>query len=31
LFSGINMRSLGYRCVEHVATDRATHVVLRKI
>ncbi|WP_133718447.1 dihydrofolate reductase family protein [Methylocaldum gracile] len=30
LFSGINMRSLGYRCVEHVATDKATHVVLRK-
>jgi dihydrofolate reductase len=31
LFSGINMRSLGYQCVEHVATDKATHVVLRKI
>lgn len=30
LFSGINLRSLGYRCVEHVATDKATHVVLRK-
>ena len=30
LFSGINMRSLGYQCVERVATDRATHVVLRK-
>lgn len=30
LFSGINMRSLGYRCVERVATDKATHVVLRK-
>jgi dihydrofolate reductase len=30
LFSGINMRSLGYQCVEHVATDKATHVVLRK-
>lgn len=30
LFSGIDMRSLGYRCVEHVATDKATHVVLRK-
>lgn len=29
-FSGIDMRSLGYRCVEHVATDTATHVVLRK-
>ena len=31
LFSGINMRSLGYQCVERVATDKATHVVLRKI
>ena len=31
LFSGINMRSLGYQCVEQVATDKATHVVLRKI
>jgi len=30
MFSGINMRSLGYRCVERVATDMATHVVLRK-
>ena len=30
LFSGIDMRSLGYQCVEHVATDKATHVVLRK-
>ena len=31
LFSGINMRSLGYQCVEHAATDKATHIVLRKI
>lgn len=31
LFSGINMRSLGYQCVEHVATDKATHVVLRRV
>ena len=31
LFSGIDMRSLGYHCVEHVATDKATHVVLRKV
>lgn len=30
LFAGIDMRSLGYRCVERVATDMATHVVLRK-
>ena len=31
LFSRIDMRSLGYRCVERVATDKATHVVLRRI
>lgn len=31
LFSGIDMLSLGYRCVEHVATQRATHVVIRKV
>jgi len=30
LFSGINMRSLGYQCVEHVAGDKAAHAVLRK-
>jgi dihydrofolate reductase len=30
LFYGIDMPSLGYRCVEHVATRSATHVVLRK-
>lgn len=28
LFSGIDLVSLGYQCVEHVATDKATHVVL---
>jgi dihydrofolate reductase len=31
LFAGINFVQLGYRCVEHAATARATHVVLRKI
>jgi len=30
LFSDINMPSLGYRRVEHVATQSATHVVLTK-
>src|SRR5471032_34714 len=30
LFSGIDLRALGYRTVEHVPTDRATHVVLAK-
>jgi len=30
LFCNINMRLLVYQCVEQVATDKATHVVLRK-
>jgi len=30
LFSGIDMPSLGYSCVEHVATQNATHVVLKR-
>ena len=30
LFSGIDLRGLGYRTVEHVATDRATHIVLAR-
>jgi dihydrofolate reductase len=30
LLSGIDMRALGYECVERVAGERATHVVLRK-
>jgi dihydrofolate reductase len=30
LLAGIDMVSLGYRCTEHAATDRATHVVLKK-
>jgi dihydrofolate reductase len=30
LFSDINLLSLGYRCVKHVATDKATHIVLEK-
>ena len=30
LFSGIDMLVLGYRCVEHVATSLATHVVLER-
>ncbi|MEO7681442.1 MAG: dihydrofolate reductase family protein [Sphingomonas sp.] len=30
LFTGIDLRALGYRTVEHVATDRATHIVLAK-
>lgn len=30
LLAGIDLVSLGYRCTEHVATERATHVVLTK-
>lgn len=30
LFSGIDMPSLGYQCVEHAATQNATHLVLQK-
>ncbi len=30
LFAGIDMPNLGYACSEHVATAKATHVVLRK-
>jgi dihydrofolate reductase len=30
LFADIDMVALGYQCVEHVASNMATHVVLRK-
>jgi dihydrofolate reductase len=30
LFDGVDMRALGYECVENVASAKATHVVLRK-
>ena len=30
LFSGMDLRELGYRTVEHVATERATHIVLAR-
>jgi dihydrofolate reductase len=30
LFSGIDMKGLGYRCAEHTATQAAMHVVLSK-
>lgn len=30
LFTGLDLRAFGYRTVEHVATDRATHIVLAK-
>jgi dihydrofolate reductase len=28
LFDGINMSELGYTCTQHVASQRATHIVL---
>lgn len=30
LFDGIDLRTLGYECVEFVASEKATHVVLRR-
>jgi dihydrofolate reductase len=30
LFEGVDLKAAGYRCVEHVATEKATHVVLRR-
>ncbi|MCD6078330.1 MAG: bifunctional deaminase-reductase-like protein [Ramlibacter sp.] len=30
LFQGLDLHALGYRCVEHVPTQAATHVVFRK-
>jgi dihydrofolate reductase len=30
LFAGMDLRALGYRTVEHVPTERATHVVLAR-
>lgn len=30
LFADLDAVELGYRCVEHVATEKATHVVLRR-
>ncbi|SMC29464.1 Dihydrofolate reductase [Andreprevotia lacus DSM 23236] len=31
LFDGVDMRALGYECVERVASEKATHVVLRRV
>jgi dihydrofolate reductase len=30
VFADLNLRALGYRCVENVASEKATHVVLRR-
>lgn len=30
LFEGIDVRALGYECVHFVASEKATHIVLRR-
>jgi dihydrofolate reductase len=30
LFEGVNLRALGYRCAEFVASEQATHVVMKR-
>ncbi|MEN9587713.1 MAG: hypothetical protein RIT15_1288, partial [Pseudomonadota bacterium] len=30
MFTGIDLRGMGYRVTEHVATDLATHIVLSR-
>jgi dihydrofolate reductase len=30
LFEGVNLPALGYACTQHVATPRATHIVLSR-
>jgi dihydrofolate reductase len=30
LYTGLDLPALGYRCAEHVASEAATHVVIRK-
>jgi dihydrofolate reductase len=30
LFEGVDLRSLGYECVDFLASEKATHVVLRR-
>ncbi|KUG25439.1 dihydrofolate reductase [hydrocarbon metagenome] len=30
LFSDINLLSLGYKCTEHVPSDKATHLIIKK-
>jgi dihydrofolate reductase len=31
LFEGVDLRTLGYECVQFVASEKATHVVLRRL
>ena len=30
LFEGVDLRALEYDCVQHVASEKATHVVLKR-
>lgn len=30
LFEGVDLRASGYKCVQHIASEKATHVVLRR-
>ena len=30
LFAGIDMTALGYKCTEHVSTEHAMHMILKK-
>ena len=30
LFEGVDLRGLGYECIQFVASEKATHVVLRR-
>ncbi|MGH7138830.1 MAG: dihydrofolate reductase family protein [Pirellulales bacterium] len=30
LFEGVDLRAMGYECIEFVASDKAAHVVLRR-
>ena len=30
LFEGVDLRALGYECVEHVPSEKATHVILQR-
>jgi hypothetical protein len=30
LFKGVDLRALGYECVQFAGTEKATHVVLRR-
>lgn len=30
LFEGVDARALGYNCVQFIASEKATHVVLRR-